>query len=317
VKSIAIIANPKAGSGRALEKLHEARRLFWGDRYRFFMPSSQEELRQVCGKLDPEDYEAAVVLGGDGTMNLAIQEFSKRSSAQIPLYPFPVGTANDLSSELDTPGDWLLVEELISSGRSERIDLIRVNGVPFATVAGIGIGASLTAELNERRDHSLALRVALKHLKKPLYSVLTLKTIALEPQLSRELILDAGHFRQRLRTAALFVCNQDRLGGNLQVGAGNDNTDNRFNVLVAQTSSRIKLASALAQLNLGKIPEDFVAFSTTHLTVECPKGRPIRVFGDGETLFEAPRLVFEIESKGLRVFRGRRKKSRARKEDSR
>lgn len=304
-KCITIIGNPKAGSGRVVAHLQESRRSIWGYSTRIHTPENLEELSQTCRSLDPSQIEALVVVGGDGTVNQVIREMLK-IRCRVPLYIFPAGTANDLASELGTPASWNRVEELVNEHSIDSIDLIDVNGIPFATVAGTGIGATLTSDLNQARDRSRVMQVALKGFKKQVYSLLTLKTIFTHPEIYQDLWIDSGNFNQRVKSPAVFVCNQGQLSGNLRVAPEIDNQDNKFNVLIVPEINRGLLISALIQLNLGKIPEQFIAFSTDRLLIESKSDRPISVFGDGDALVEARRLEFTVLPQALSVYRSRK-----------
>lgn len=300
-KRIAIIANPHAGKGDVARTLQEAKRALWGYAVDIRFPESLAALHETCATLDPQIYEAVVVIGGDGTINQAIRGLARN---QVPLYVFPGGTANDLARELGIRADWEQAQRLIVEKRTETIDLIEVDQVPFATVAGIGVGAFLTAEFNQRRQSSAMFRTLSRNLKSQVYTFLSAKTILTHWNPGHHLHVRAGTFDEKIKTAAVFICNQSQLGGDLTVTPrAIRNSDQRFSVLIVPSGNSFGLARALISLKLGIIPEDYISFSTDRVQFRDLRGKPIRVFGDGEILTENPVLDFRVVPRALRVYR--------------
>ena len=308
LRKIAVIVNRHAGKGKAIEALQHARRVLWGWPMEFISPDSSEELRNVCAGLSQDKYEAAVVIGGDGTINHAIRGLARTG---VPLLPFPGGTANDLAAECGVKADWEQVQRLIDNNLHEAVDLIEANKVPYATVAGIGVGAALTAELNEKRRSSQFFRIGLDRLRSEIYTLLSAKTVILRNDYVHRLHVRSNVFDEKLQAAAVFICNQDRLGGNMKVARSSENHDQIFSVLIIPAAPKHQLLMSLAKLKMGRISEgDFILFSTGQVTIRELDHRPIEVFGDGETLVRESAIDFKILPQGIRVYKERRKTSR-------
>jgi len=305
MKKIAVIANRTAGRGRAIVAIQEAKRTLWGWPLEFICPESPDHLQRVCRDLDPEVYEAAVVIGGDGTMNQALRGMA---NGQVPLFAYPGGTANDFAGELGMTGHWEQVQRLLDKRIIEPIDLITANGIPFATVAGIGVGSILTAELNEQRQKSVLFREGLKRLRSELYTVLSAKTVLFRRDYLYHLHIRSNVFDEKIKTAAVFVCNQNKLAGNLRVAQFSEHNDQMFSVLIIPGHRIDELIGSLLKLKFGKLAKgDFISFSTQSLTIRDLQGRPFAVFGDGETLIEDTAVEFKIRPKGIQVYKERRK----------
>ena len=308
MKKLAIIGNAKAGKGNLSQLFLEARRVIWGWPCDFLTPSSTTDLTSLCASLDPNVYEAAVVIGGDGTIHHAVRGLSQ---GKIPLYAFPGGTANDLASELGTRADWAQVQQLINERQPEPIDLIDVNGIPFATVAGIGLGAALTEDFNQRRQSSKLFKAAAIAFKSQVYTLLSVRTICMNWGQSRTVHVESGSFSEKIKTSAIFVCNQARLGGDLTVGHGVSNNDQRLNVLIIPRASGLSMMQALLALKKGVFPEDFICLSSNHVRLTDTRGEDLSVFGDGESLLDSSTLDFKILPSQLQVYSAREKKARA------
>ena len=305
MKRLAIVANRSAGQGAAMKQTLAARANLWGRPCDYFFPSSVGELKSICGGIDPERYEGLLVIGGDGTFNQVIRSFRSLPNL-VPLYPFPGGTANDLTRELGIYPDWDQVQTLLDLKKTDYLDLIDVNGVPFVTVGGIGIGATLTSDFNCRRQHSSTVRALTHYLHSQIYTLLSAKTILLQRDYIHHLRIRAPSFDECIKTPAVFLCNQTHLGGSLQVAPTIDNNDKRFNVLIVTTCMKARLLNSMAQLRSGKLPSDFLVFSTDSLSIQDLDGRPARAFGDGETLVEANELEFKIKPGQLLAFRDKK-----------
>lgn len=90
-----------------------------------------------------------VAVGGDGTVNRLLPLVS-RSGAALGI--LPTGTANDLARSLGIPHGLRDACRIIRTGSRRSLDLIAVNGVPFATCGGVGLAADAAATANRWRD---------------------------------------------------------------------------------------------------------------------------------------------------------------------
>ncbi len=300
MKKLAIIANRSAGKGQALTALQQAKRQLWGWDVDFKLPTTISELQETCQALDPNIYEAAVLVGGDGTINQALPGLSQ---SQVPFCPYPGGTANDLAHELGIRPEWNQIQNLINKKKIATIDLITVNKIPFATVAGIGIGALLTSEFNLKRKKSWIFREASKKLQSQIYTALTAKTILFRRDYFHHLVIKSDTFSEKIKTAAVFICNQSFLGGDMTVAPEISNTDKRFNVLIIPRSKIFSLMKGLAEIKMGFLPKDFIVFSTDRLSIKESRGKNLKVFGDGEILTENTELDFRITPSAISVYR--------------
>jgi diacylglycerol kinase (ATP) len=309
-KKIAIIANRRAGQSSVLQHVLQARSNLWGRPSEFLFPDSVADLQKLITQINVENqHEAIVLIGGDGTVNQAIRGLGGQPNS-VPLYVYPGGTANDLAKELRIKPDWTQVQALVDRRSTWMMDLILVNEVPFSTVAGVGVGASLTTEFNERRHSSFLFQTVARMAHAQIYTLLTAKTVLFSRDYIHHLHIRSSSYEEKLRTPAVFVCNQSKLGGDISVAPDISNDDNRFNVLIVRTCSRTKLLKAMADLKSGKLSNDFVVFSTDRLTLTDLNGRKIHAFGDGESLAHSSRLEFTIIPKVLKIFRDPRERIR-------
>ncbi|MBI2712154.1 MAG: hypothetical protein HYX41_04725, partial [Bdellovibrio sp.] len=249
-KKIAILANGRAGNGRGIAQTFLARSHLWGRKCEYFFPKNLQQLRSICTDLNPDVFEALVVVGGDGTINHVIRSLMDLKRP-VPLYPFPGGTANDLARELGIQPDWIQAQRLIDQNKVEPIDIVEINGIPFATVAGIGIGASLATGFNEKRQSSWLINKLSELMRSQVYSFLGAQLVLFRRNYIHRLRIESPEFDETLRTPAVFLCNQSYLAGNLKVAPTIDNNDRRFNVLIVNTCSKTRLLKAMMDVKKG------------------------------------------------------------------
>lgn len=300
MKRVVIIANRMAGRGGMIHSLiQQAKRTLWGWPVEVFLPQDAHEAQRFCQSLDPQTTESVLVLGGDGTLNQVLPGLVHR---EIPVCPVPVGTANDLSKKLGICLDWELIQLLLDRRSIDPIDIVEVNGRPFATIGGMGVGAILTKEFNERRRESSIFRATTQKLKTQVYTFMSVKTILLRQDYIHDLRITAPHFHERLESGAIFVCNQTALGGNMTVAARAFNNDEKFDVFVLPKLNKKRMLRALMSLKEGRPPQEAIQFSSTEMIIEDMDNRDICAFGDGEHLVNSPRLEFKVMPRSLWVY---------------
>ena len=134
---IALLANPKAGSGRGIHLLNKLKEELDGRsmRYNVFSGDWPDDLSA---------YSEAWVVGGDGTLNNFINRFP---ACSLPITLFPGGSGNDYH--------WLLygdrnLDELLNiglNGKLDRMDAGVCNDKLFMNGIGIGFDGSIAMAL--------------------------------------------------------------------------------------------------------------------------------------------------------------------------
>lgn len=309
IKKLAIIGNPNAGKNNLPHVLRQGKLTLWGWTCDFIMPNSPQALADACAQLDPKLYEAAIVIGGDGTIHHAIRGLLRKKSEtalqeQVPLFPFPAGTANDLAREMGLKADWNFVQQLINEKQAKSIDMLEVNGIPFATVAGVGLGALMTEEFNQRRKSSKLFRFLHKTFGKKVYTPLSVRTILMNWGKDRLIHVQSGFIDEKINTSTIFICNQEKLGTELTVAHQKTNTDQQMKVLIIPRPGGPPMLKALQAMRSGSFPEDFISFYTNELKLTDVRGDELTVFGDGEVLTSARTLNFKVVPQHLKIYQG-------------
>jgi len=92
------------------------------------------------------DVQLIVVCGGDGTLMACLEVLA---GSGIPVAVIPLGSGNLLARNLGVPIEMANGLTVAVDGRDRRIDLGRVDGRPFAVMAGIGFDAAMMADTTE------------------------------------------------------------------------------------------------------------------------------------------------------------------------
>lgn len=302
-----LVLNRYAGRCKHLRIAREARRNLWGYVIEDVAPRNRDELKEVLTSLDREQYAALLLAGGDGTINAALPDLVGRAT---PMLPLPLGTANDLAENLGIRLDWNFLQNLLDKGERAHIDLIRVNHALYATVGGMGVGAMLTHDINEFRERSVPFKTLNKLVRSEIYTLMTARTIVFKSGFTHRVKIsgDVSDGQERpqeqiVESGVILVCNQSFLGGDFHVTDFSANDDGCVEVLVGNVRSRLELIRMLLNLKRGRPSQLSHIYRADRFLMEDLDGRPIMIFGDGETLLSSPRVEFSVEKSALHVIR--------------
>ncbi len=175
-----LIANPKATSTsrRARDLLVRA---FSGDLDLVIAETGHRgHATELARRAAVEEYDAVIALGGDGTVNEAVNGLlAEGPSPDLPaLAVLPIGSANVFARALGLPGDPVgatrVVLDALRAGRHRTVGLGTAShpgGTEryFTFCAGVGLDAEVVREVERRRgagakaDPSLYVRTAVRH----------------------------------------------------------------------------------------------------------------------------------------------------------
>ena len=150
---IAILFNPSAGRGKALEKKDRLERLLreWEVPFDLMVTASEKNLRALTRECAGR-YRAVAGAGGDSTFHIMIDEIT-RSGAEVDFGLIALGSSNDVAREFDLHGLEKACRAL-KRGRTRPIDLgaVEQDGEVlryFIGQANIGLGARVNRYVEE------------------------------------------------------------------------------------------------------------------------------------------------------------------------
>ena len=143
--SVAVIAHTGKSMGGGLEELRTAlERAGVADPLWTEVPKSKYAPERVEKAL-ADGAETIVVWGGDGMVQRAVDAMAG-TDARLAI--LPAGTANLFASNLGIPDDIGEAVAVGLSGRERRLDLGKMNGEHFAVMAGAGLDARMTRDVD-------------------------------------------------------------------------------------------------------------------------------------------------------------------------
>jgi len=277
------VVNENAGRVDGASLARELEAAFHGEDVRI-SPDAPTREELLTGPL-------VVAVGGDGTVNRVLAAIAG-TPARLGI--IPRGTSNDLARALGIPFDLAGACEVLRRGHVRRIDLLAVNGHPFATAGGLGLPADV-AQVAERWKRRLRLLRAL------VYPAAALRVILRGPRALSGMVLARSGIRHG-RWAGVVVSNQPRLGG-FRPSPEADHRDGRLDLcLIATPRTRLRFAYVIWRILRGagaRLPE---------IRMECvPSMRlytreAVAFLGDGECLAHGRRFVLETRPGALAVI---------------
>ncbi|MEI8066067.1 MAG: YegS/Rv2252/BmrU family lipid kinase [Actinomycetes bacterium] len=275
----AIIVNPHSGKRRALVLGHEVRELATAKNIEVTWisgASAIESANSLRASIASNTIDAVVVVGGDGLVNLAVQELAGTS---IPMGVLAAGTGNDFARSSKTFGlTPAALVDLMTSQNPVAIDAGRVSVAGkerwFVQVLSTGFDSMV----NERANRFSGLKGKMK------YNIAT----ALELPRFRPKSYSITADGREITTKAMLVAiaNGATYGGGMQICPNADRHDGLFDVLVLHPVPILEFIRVF--------PKVFKGTHVTHPKVEIFRARSISItadavaYADGERYGDLP-----------------------------
>lgn len=197
-----MIVNPVSGKGTGKAKLFEMIDIFSHHGYRVtVMFTEQGGLTEEKIKEEVADYDLAVAVGGDGTLNTVVSGIL-RSGADIPLGYIPLGSTNDFGYTLDLGTNVGAICERICTKEPKYIDIGQCDGKYFVYVMCTGLFSSVSYMTSQQLKNVLGHNA---------YIVKGLSTVKDIKKMRYTVILDDETIEDDLIFAG--ISNTYRLGG--------------------------------------------------------------------------------------------------------
>ncbi|MBC7463089.1 MAG: YegS/Rv2252/BmrU family lipid kinase [Actinobacteria bacterium] len=216
--------------------------------------------------------KGVIAVGGDGLVNLAIQEISR---TKIPLAVIPAGTGNDFCRTLGWGMDEVeSILEVVLSSPPQSIDLGLVNGSWFGAILSTGFDSVVNERANTmswpkgRMKYNLAMLLELFGFKPHHY----------------EISID-GVLRST-KAMLIAVGNGVSYGGGMKVCPGARIDDGNFDIMILKPISTFEF--------LRVFPKVYAGTHVTHPAVEIHRGSqvvinaPAVAYADGERVGPLP-----------------------------
>jgi len=295
---VVLLANPAARGGartgaadRAAARLRAA-----GIRVTHVAGGSAVESTELLRRALDAGAEAVLVAGGDGTVNLAVQDLAGTS---VPLGLIPTGTGNDLATtlglrDLDAEG----AADAVIAGATRRIDVARVTRADGTThLFGSVLASGFDSRVNDRANRMRWPRAGSRYNIALLLEFLALRAVRFEVTLTH-----ADGAVQRLEDDLIMatVGNGRTYGGGIPICPRADPSDGLLDVTLVRDVGRLRLLRLLPRAYRGthlSIPE-VSAFRVRAVSLAAGD---VTAYADGDPIGSLP-LRVEVVPQALTVF---------------
>ncbi len=284
-----VIANPVSGGGRGHTLGDQAAALMRerGIAARLEFTTGPGEAERIARQALAAGGRRFAVVGGDGTVH---EVANALAGSEAALGLLPCGRGNDLARVLGVPGEVERAVGIVVSGRQRRIDLGRVGGRHFATVASMGFDSE-AAEL----VHSGA--APLGGTAGYIYAVL--RTLASYKSPTVTIRGDFGEFTGEVLLAA--TGNTSTYGAGMKIAPRAVCDDGLLDVCIVRALHPLTVLRYFPRIFAGTHEDlPFVAMHRTR-RVAIETSRPIWIYADGEPICRTPAAI-EVVAGALTVL---------------
>jgi len=207
-RKILLMVNPAAGYGKAAKIVGEVEKFLRTHNLQyesFFTKKGQNAKSIVKKRLDPT-FTDLLVIGGDGTLNDAINGIGENN--HVVLNVISTGTGNDFIKSVDVGTNLIQQLNTLLHGEEMTIDLGICNGRLFHNGVGIGFDGQIVADMKQKKRPWLLWGYGAY-----LYRVLRILSSYQEKQLSFS--IDGKSFKKKV--LLLTIANGTTFGGGFKL----------------------------------------------------------------------------------------------------
>lgn len=286
-RRFALLANPAARGGRALEELPEleAELTRLGADYRLVTTHSLDhacsEARAAAGA-----GEVVMSVGGDG---LAGRLAGVLRGGETPLAIVPAGRGNDYARVLGIPKGMREAARIAVEGEERLVDVALANGRPYIGIASLGFDSDANRIANDAK----LVRGNLVYLYAALRALAAWRHATFAVTIDGDTRTFSGY--------SVAVANSKAYGGGMFLVPHAEIDDGRLDVFTYSATGKVAALRCLAKVFKGAhVNDPAVSFAVGEL-VRVEADRPFTVYADGDPIAELP-LEVRIEPRCLRVI---------------
>ncbi|MFD2923252.1 diacylglycerol/lipid kinase family protein [Halobacillus naozhouensis] len=147
-----LIVNPSSGKEEAIDYVDQIEELLRKKGYEIKTVQTEKELdaMKFCQNACRDEFELVVSLGGDGTLNETINGMvDQRHRPKLGVVP--LGTVNDFARALNIPLEAEEAIQILTSDRTQKVDIGRMNDYYFVNIVAIGAIAEASYEVTSEQ----------------------------------------------------------------------------------------------------------------------------------------------------------------------
>jgi diacylglycerol kinase (ATP) len=303
-----LLANPHAGRGLAVQRVHEASRALRaaGARSQAEVTESIEHATELAAGA-AADGRVAVAVGGDGLARAVAAGAAQHDGGSGLVGLIPAGRGNDFARAVGLPTDLRGAVQVLLDGNARRTDCIAVTPSPgpdAAATATPQVEAPRTALGNVYLGFDSLSNVAANrqpiHLGRYSYSAAALRVALTMPALAFSLVVDGEPVD--FVGSGVAIASSAYYGGAVQVAPGADPHDGLLDlVLFEQTTRRDRVATLLA-LRKGEHVTRPGVRTLQASRIDVRVDPPLEAYADGDPIATAP-FTAEVRPGAIRLLR--------------
>ncbi|HQT24089.1 MAG: hypothetical protein B7X86_13190 [Sphingobacteriales bacterium 17-39-43] len=284
---ILFIINPKSGHGgeKNLKHLISEQSESGEFDYQVIVLSGDDKER-ISEKLNQYKPDIVAAAGGDGTINLIAGILA---NTRIPLAIIPMGSANGMAKELHIPSKIESAFEILIKGKTQEIDLIKINERICIHLADVGLNARVVKRFEN--DVKRGILTYAKHLFGEMF-------------LLKKYVFNITYDGKTIRRkgVSMTFANASQYGTGAVINPKGILDDGKFELVIIKPFPRIKLLSITWKMFMNKLhTSDYVEIiSCDKAVVMSSRRTTLQV--DGEVLGKVKEISIESMHKALIVI---------------
>ncbi len=302
------VLNPAGASGKALEKWKRVKPFFDGCEYKLHRSTPDRSIGDICRELTSETggrETALVIIGGDGTLNEAVNGIVDLEST---LFGFiPCGTGNDMQRDMGLPKSEKELIALIKEGRVRHcadIGELTFCGEGksikrrFNISSDIGFGAATCAYADKSKLKPVLNRLGLGRM---IYLIEAVK-VCFTVKPANVKISCGGKTRLYKDCLSAIVMNHKHEGGGFEFCPDADFTDGQLDLCLGSRISKIGYLRLLPYALKGKHLGLRGVYTGRGDVIKMSCDKPMWAHTDGEVLGKVDRVEMRIIPEKLRLI---------------
>lgn len=273
-----IILNPYSNRWNALRRKPEAEAALKNAGIEYDMDISERpgHIWELAYQAAANGYSPIVAAGGDSTYNEVangILEYFGDDEVTIPMGILPMGTANDLPSNLGIPMDLMAAAQIIADGQTRLLDVCTVNNRHFLNNSAIGLETTVTVIQEGITRVSGVIR----------YLLATFIAIYKNPAWVMKLQWDDGEYEGPVKLVS--IGNNAKTGGIFYTVPHANPFDGKLSFVYGSIEARLEILRTLPKImkpDVGNYIEHpkVHEYHTTWLKIHCEPGTPAHTDGE-------------------------------------
>lgn len=284
-KKILFIVNQKAGQNNQinLQECFVGKEGEYECNIHILKKNPVKEIQKAIDDFKPEIIAAA---GGDGTINLVARLIQ---NTDIKLLIIPMGSANGMAKEFDMPSSLEECLELIETGNTVAVDLLKINNEISVHLADIGLNARIVKRF--QLDSKRGMLTYARHLFNEMFFIK-----------SKKFTLFTENETRKIKAVSITFANATRYGTGAVINPDGKLNDGLFEICIVKPFPSIHLLSIAIKMFRNRLK-----YSEYFETIHCKKAKLIAhsktlLQVDGEVVGYTKEIEMECLPQSLNVI---------------